>query len=61
MTRLEKAKELHPEMTVDKIVGYCPEEQLPIDTVACPFIESENSDREVSLCQFCWNKEFKEG
>jgi hypothetical protein len=52
MTRLEKAMELHTEMTASEIVRYCPEDQLPIDRVACQIPDD---------CLECWNKEYEEG
>jgi len=53
--------ELHPGITERNIEDGCPEHYLPIETVRCPTIEFENSNRETTMCQFCWNKEFKEG
>jgi hypothetical protein len=61
MTRLEKAKELHPEFDEARIIGDCPEGLLPINPVPCPIIEFETGDQKTTMCQLCWDNEFKEG
>jgi hypothetical protein len=61
MTRLEKARELHPVLTDKLIIAECPEYLLPIQTVECPITEHENSDHRQTMCELCWNKEYKEG
>jgi len=54
MTRLEKAKELHPELTEDEIIeGKCPSDLFDIETVFC--------DTGADECAVCWNEEYKEG
>ena len=56
MTRLEKAKELRPGLTEEKIVqGNCPFSILPMDNIDCPK-NGETKD----ICPICWNEEYKE-
>lgn len=52
MTYLEKAKELHPDYTDERIIEDCPEGLLPIIVVPCPI--SGNG------CEECWNQEYRE-
>lgn len=55
MTRLEKVKELHPELIDEEIVGNCPEEILPIDEIS--FTECKKFDWN---CNLCWNQQYEE-
>jgi hypothetical protein len=50
MTRLEKAKELHPDYTDERIIEDCPECLINIDIVPC-----------IQDCEECWNVEYEEG
>lgn len=56
MTRLEKAKELYPEMTEDEIINYshCPESLIGCETVECP-----DAPEGVANCVVCWNMEYE--
>lgn len=54
MTRLEKAKELRPELSESETIKYyCPENLLPLKTVKCN--AANDGD-----CIECWKEEYKE-
>ncbi len=52
MTKLEKARELRPELTEHQIIhGYCPEDILAMEMVDCG---------QIGDCRKCWNAEWQE-
>ncbi len=55
MTRLEKAKELHPEMSEEQILEYCPWRFFKWSKHECFKIGDIDE-----ICPRCWNAPYKE-
>jgi len=56
MTRLERALEIHPDLSEERIINHhCPEELIKCNIASCPITNIEEFS-----CDVCWNMEYKE-
>ena len=58
MTRLEKAKEIRPDLTEDEIIHACPDDILDMEW---PMDECLGRPDIEGICCSCWNEPYEEG
>lgn len=58
MTYIQKAMEVHPELTHDQLVrDYCPFEVFKTNDDECHGVHLEGGSLDVE-CPVCWNREY---